>query len=283
MGDSLAAEGATPVLRRILVSADDFGLSPAVDRGILEASRRGVVHETAFMTGFPEAAEAVARLRAAPGLAVGIHLDLTAGRPLLPARTVPSLVDAAGRFHRLPTLLLRAAAGRVRPDEVRREWRAQLERGLGLGLSVASLSSHRHVHMLPGLFEVALSLAAEHGIPRVRRSRFAAGLRRLALSPFARRAAGMLRAAGLPEDGWLLDFGGANARDRLARLTRRLGRLPPGRYELVTHPGYLDATLAERDGYLAGRLSELEAMLDPRFRSLLGPATVPARPVGTAP
>ena len=101
------------------------------------------------MINQPWADDAVALWRANPGLGLGLHLTLTAGRPISSPDRIPSLVDIAGRFHRLPAFLARATLGALRPDELCRELGAQVERARALGAPADHLDSHHHVHVLP--------------------------------------------------------------------------------------------------------------------------------------
>src|SRR5271165_1927527 len=115
---------------RLVVTADDFGLSPGVDRGILEAFRLGIVRSTALLVNFPDVSDSVARLSQEPDLEVGIHLNLTAGPPVLPPKLVPSLVGTDGTFHNFATFFARVALSRIDWGEVALEWQAQFERGI---------------------------------------------------------------------------------------------------------------------------------------------------------
>src|SRR5215212_9818878 len=90
--------------RRLIVNADDYGLSPGVNAGVLAAHRRGLVTSATLMANMPAVAAAVAATP--PTLALGLHLNLTTGEPCAGAERVPSLVDGSGRFLRLDRLLL---------------------------------------------------------------------------------------------------------------------------------------------------------------------------------
>ena len=115
------SNAAGPV-RRLIVNADDFGLTAGVNEGIQDAVEAGVVTSTTMMVntpGFGDAVRRAAGLR--DRLSVGLHFNLTTGAPVAPASEVPSLVDGAGRFLPLAGFLRRALSGGVRAADVRRE------------------------------------------------------------------------------------------------------------------------------------------------------------------
>lgn len=264
-----------PVMpRRLIVNADDFGLTPAVSEGILKAHRDGILTSTTFMVNWPWSRDCAALLPGAPDLGVGLHLNLTAGTPISPPAAVPSLVGRDGRFVKNLWRLIY----RVSPREVRREWEAQIRRFVEyVGRPPTHLDSHHHVHSLPHLAPVALQLAQEYGIQRIR-------VVRPADLPPARprdwpshwifrrilaRSAHLLAQSGLkgPDRLYLADFN----RERLLNWIRET---PPGVTELVCHPGYIDATLRRVSGRLAPRQQELDDLTAPEVRAAVQEAGV---------
>ena len=158
-------------MSRIVVSADDFGLCPEINEAICLLHDRGVVRRASFivnMDGFESSVEA---LRSRPSLDVAVHLNLTDGRPILPAALVPTLVDRKGFFHggrHHYGVVARIAAGRMRTGEIHREWRAQIEKARAAGLRIQQLNSHGHLHLLPRLHGIVLALLHEFEISDVR-------------------------------------------------------------------------------------------------------------------
>ncbi len=150
----------------LIVNADDFGRSDGINQGILEAHSEGIVTSTTVMMNYPAAAPGLDRaLAAAPDLGLGMHLNLTSGRPVLPPARVPSLVDDEGFFFRpdrWPEVALAWAA-----DEVALELGAQLDRFVELaGRPPTHLDSHHHAALIvPTAFRVTLTLASSCGIP----------------------------------------------------------------------------------------------------------------------
>jgi len=233
-------------VKRLIVNADDFNLSPGVSRGILEAHFRGIVTSTTVMINLPRDQETLARLTGS-GLGAGLHLNLTFGAPVLPPHEVPSLVDGAGRFARDPMRV----AGRAKPEEVLRELHAQLEAFVAaVGRPPTHLDSHHFLHRYPPVRELVLTLAAEAGLP----------LR--ADQPDLRSES---RRRGIRTSDHFLGEVTEEAYWTVARLRDALSRLPDGVTELMCHPGYNDVPWSR---YSHQREVELEALIAPGLRAL---------------
>ncbi len=250
-------------MKRLLVVADDLGLTPGVNAGIAHAFRDGILTSASLLAGTPHFQQTVALVRDLPGLKVGIHLSLVGGRPVLPPSRVPGLAPGGsfrGSWRRFVPPWL---SGRIPAAEIRDEWRAQIARAAEAGIRPSHLDSHQHLHLLPPLWRIALDLAREFGIPRVRlpRERGTAppgtpAARRLVRSLLARLSPPPPSAPGpgvcdqffgIPETGRL----------DLPALLGVLRRVPEGWSELVTHPGFPDEEL--RRGYPWGFAWEAEA------------------------
>jgi hypothetical protein len=231
------------MLRRLIVNADDFGLSPGVSSGILASHDHGIVTSTTVLVNRVISAELLDRLRASD-LGIGLHVNLTLGEPITQA---PSLVDGAGRFLRDA----RRAAARAIPREIEIEVRAQLDRFEKLfGRRPSHLDTHHHVGLLSPVREVVLQLAATIGVP-VRSQ-----------NEVARAAA---RTAGLASPDHFFGEAGPGAYWTLERTLAHLRRLPPGTSEFMTHPGYCDDELS---GSRYGRQRETELIgLGPSARA----------------
>jgi predicted glycoside hydrolase/deacetylase ChbG (UPF0249 family) len=276
----------------LVFHADDFGLTPGVNAGILAAYRAGPVRSASLMVTTPGFDEAVTLARQHPGLDLGLHLNLTAGVPCLPPATIPSLVDRAGRFHPLGRWLRLAFGRRLEPAEVAAELTAQAERALATGLPFSHLDSHHHIHLFAPALPVVAGLARRLGLPVVRRSDerrllraspvigrllrvppLGAAWRRqwllaLATRRAARALAGLTHAdyfGGLPLLGAGLDAG---------QLQLLVAHLPPGTIELMCHPGYGDAALATLDPGAAAREREVALLTNPALLASLRAAGV---------
>jgi len=235
---------------RLVVNADDFGISARVNEGILQAHRAGIVTATSLMAVGRAFEQAVHLARAAPALDVGVHLTLVAEAPLLRCNSSLSGTDA--RFPASASALAcRWLTGRIRKADVRAEWSAQIERILEHGIRVTHIDSHQHVHVLPGLYGLIQDLAARYDIAFVRapveniRADWPPSLHGMArvMGSTILRVLWMIgsrRGAG-PAKRRTLRFLGFQDGGRLdqARLRCLLDRLRPGEvYELMCHPGF---------------------------------------------
>jgi predicted glycoside hydrolase/deacetylase ChbG (UPF0249 family) len=261
-----------PPPRLLVINADDLGFAPGVNRGILEAHRAGTLTSASMMVNTPAFAEAVDLVRGdAPRLGVGLHLNFVAGRPLA---DVPSLVDAAsGTFHPLEVLARRALAGVVDAADVRRECEAQLAALTAAGIQPTHVDSHRHAHAMPGILPAVAAAARDAGISIVRRPLDQpslldpiAGAKMLVLHAAWRAALhGVAPAhremlARAPHFRGIAMQGAPDVRDRLLATLDTLAR---GATEIMMHPGYDDAVLAEQDTFRQERVADAKALLDP--------------------
>jgi len=156
--------------RLLIVTADDLGLTAGVNRAVRRAHLEGIVTSTSLLAVGRAFDDAAAMLRATPTLELGAHLALVGeDPPLLTAHEVPTLVDRRGAFPlSYRTVVAHGLAGRIDPDDVRRELSAQLDRVLGVGVPVTHVDTHQHTHLWPAVGAVVTGLAVERGIAAVR-------------------------------------------------------------------------------------------------------------------
>ena len=247
---------------RLIVNADDFGLTPGVNRAILELHQAGVLTSATLMARASAANEAIHIARATPSLGVGCHIVLVDGDPMQPASALPSLTDPqTGRLY--PTLgafLNPLWRGKISSSEIELEARGQIEWLQSHGVPLTHIDTHKHTHMFPRVlcpvlraarscgirairnpFEPRWSIAATPGAPFLRRAQVR--LLRLLASRFQRFVAqhGFVTTSGALG---VLATGTLDAR-AITSLLRAIPSNPPdATYELVTHPGYNDAALA---------------------------------------
>ncbi len=154
---------------RLIVTGDDFGLSPTVNQAILTAHHRGLLTSASLMVGGPAAAEAVALAKAHPTLAVGLHLVLCQGRATLLPYQIPGLVDTHGNLPRSAVLAgLRYFFIRSLRSQLQREIEAQLEAFAKTGLVLSHLDGHLNLHLHPTVLPILLELAEPYGIRAMR-------------------------------------------------------------------------------------------------------------------
>ena len=265
--------GSTLSPTRLIINADDFGISRGVNIGIVEAAEAGVVTSASLIVNLPGFADALDRALSCPTLSLGLHLNLTAGRPLTAA---PSLTRRdTGEFFTLPGLVARASLGLLDASDIARECLAQIDHMIEAGFPPTHLDSHRHVHAHPAISSVVARAAASRGIFQVR-----IPCESLLVNPGDWRATikktGLLICAGLSRGtaaaDRAVDFVGVSlqgGKSFATRLFTLIPQLQAGTTELMTHPGYADASLAEHDSYTLERVTELRVLTSREFRELL--------------
>jgi len=260
---------------RLIVNADDFGLTAGVNRAIIELHRAGVLTSATLMARAAATAEAIEMTLTTPSLGVGCHIVLVDGEPMLGAKKVPTLVDARTE-HFQPTLgafLQRLLAGRIRASEIEAEAGAQIAFLQSKGVALTHIDTHKHTHMFPAVLRPILRAARAAGIRAVRNpfepswslsaTTRAPWLRRTQVSLLRRFEAAFRRIVA--EEGFTTTNGaiGVLATGTLdaPTLNSLLSQLPQGVWELVTHPGYNDVDLAQANTrLLAARETERTAL-----------------------
>jgi hypothetical protein len=265
---------AMSMTRRLIIHADDLGLSPAVSRGILQAMAEGVVTSTSLLCNFPQSREALAAaLRA--GRDVGWHLNLVQGRPLSAAEQIPSLVGRDGLFLPWGRLMFRACTGRLALPEIQRELAAQYKVFADAGTRPSHVDGHRHAHLLPGIRDALKGFIADQAIPFVRApwERGAWGAPRRTARSFLKMFRGSHREYWKNHETQALPFLGMalSGRPGDIRLWKReLERNPHPTAECMVHPGYFDAGDSGLLGEMGqGRELELDCLTSPTLRKLL--------------
>jgi predicted glycoside hydrolase/deacetylase ChbG (UPF0249 family) len=277
-------------VKNLIVNADDLGWTDGVNRGILEAFHHGIVTSTSLLANGAAFAEGVEAARSAPGLGVGVHLNLSDGPPIADREIVTTLLNSDGEFAGGPeSLLLRRARGGISLEEAENEWDAQIQKIRDAGIAPTHLDGHKHVHMLPGLFEIALRLAKRHSIGAIRVALEASSLR-AALSTGAKQHSGIVMKQGVQARGLkllardareLAEHAGISTTDyfcgiaQTGELTREgveqlVKSLPDGTTELMCHPGYMDSALRKTATRLQNsRQTELQILTDTGIRNLV--------------
>jgi chitin disaccharide deacetylase len=259
----------SPLPKRLIVNADDFGFTPDVNRGIIESHRHGILTATTLMANGEAFDEAVRLARATPTLDIGCHLVLIGGRSLLTGRAYPLTV---------PRLL--AALAR-RDLNAYAELKAQTHRILEAGVQPTHLDTHKHTHLAPPVLDAVARIGEEFGIRWVRRPfDFPMNSLRGAIPTMKQatsHALGLLRRrfhrvlarhACRTTD----HFAGFQITGRFhtAQLVELLAMVPPGSTELMCHPGRCgEALRGARTRLKESRERELEALVAPEVRGAL--------------
>jgi chitin disaccharide deacetylase len=253
--------------KRLIVSADDFGLSFEVNEAVERAHRDGVLSAASLMVGAPFAQDAIARARALPGLRVGLHLVLVNGRPLLPAPSVAALTDREGNFpSNLPAAGVRFFFHPGARSALRREIRAQFEAYARSGLTLDHVNAQNHMHVHPTVLGILLDVGCDFGMRAVRipEEPGDAAFLRPWLALMRRR----LHRAGVVTNDRVfgIRYSGHMTQNHVLDMLRTL---PPGVSEMYFHP----ATRAWEgvDPQIAGYdfAGELNALMSPDVRAAI--------------
>ena len=279
-------------MRRLIINADDFGLTAGVNRAIVEAHEHGVVTSATLMANGPEFDDAVRLARAAPGLSVGCHVVLVDGLPVLEASQVPSLMGKSRNelgFRRSWTGFATAAlSGALVAEEIEAEATAQICKLQGAGIAVSHLDTHKHTHIFPQVLRPLARAAKACGVRALRNPfeplRAALWVKRPnlwmrwlgagALDGFAQHFRRVVKAADMlmPDGAAGVVATGALDDQLLADI---LQHLPPGSWELVCHPGYADAQLQRVHTRLrASREQELRILISSGTKELLSKSLI---------
>jgi len=270
--------------KRLIVNADDFGMTAGVNRAIIEGHTSGAITSATLMANMSAFDAAVRLAKEHPSLGVGLHFNITQGRPVAAPSRVSSLIDGHGEFWGTSTALLgRALTGRLKTEEVVIELRAQIEKAVHAGLRLTHVDSHKHTHALPQICEAIVATIKDYGINAVRLPReewrFDRDARSFKLivqsagafgiSQLCRISDARLKKSEVKTPDFF--FGAARTgfwtKDWLIGL---IERLPAGVSELMCHPGYDDAELGGVKTRLrASRVNELRLLTDPDVVAML--------------
>jgi predicted glycoside hydrolase/deacetylase ChbG (UPF0249 family) len=244
---------------RLILNADDFGLTPGVNRAIAELHRAGALTSATLMANGTAFDDAVQISHTHPGLGVGCHVVLTDGVPVSPPETISSLLAPNGRTFRpsLSGFVQALLRGAIREDDIEREALAQVRKLQHAGIDVTHMDTHKHTHMFPTVtrpllrvagqcsirairnpFEPPWNFALRHGNPTRRMQMKLLGRLKRQFEQQPQIRSGKI----LTPDGTL----GISATGHLDATTLRqiLNALPAeGTFELCCHPGYNDNAL----------------------------------------
>lgn len=255
--------------RQLVVNADDFGFTPDVNQGIVEAHREGILTATTLMANGDAFADAVRWSREAPSLDIGCHLVLIGGSSVATGRPLPDTV---------PQLLAALAGREIRPYH---ELSAQVRTLLDAGIRPTHLDTHKHTHLAPAVLDAVARLGEEFGILWVRRpfdfplNALRGAVPRLkrvtsdALGIMRRRFHRVLSRHGCRTTDHFAGFQ-ITGRFRAAELVELLAMLPEGSTELMCHPGRCGPDLRKaRTRLKESREEELRALVAPEVRAAL--------------
>lgn len=256
-------------LRRLIVNADDFGLSPSVNAAVVRAHREGILTTASLMAGEAGFDEAVQLARENPRLGAGLHLVLLHGHAVLPPEKIPGLVNEHGEFSNSPVAVgMKYFFLPGLREQLRAEIHAQFEKFHSTGLPLDHVNGHLHLHLHPVVFKILMDDSEKLGLQRLRLTRDClARSRRMSnghlfykvshaaiFEMLSRRARGPLRQKHIRHPqitfGLLQD-----SRVNEEYILKLLPELPPGDSELYSHPS-LDKFKHEFDALISPRVRE---------------------------
>ena len=265
-------------MKKLIVAADDFGLTKSVNEGIVKAHKEGIVTCLNFLPS-GDAFEDALRLAKEIGLKeAGAHLALTETSPSANPSKIPTLVADGNRFYKGHGQFLRKLLfGKIDLDQVYIELKSQLDRVEGSGVRITNLSSHEHIHMMPEILDIFVKLAKEYDIPAIRYphgdySSSPYSLRKIykrtILSCLAGSMTRTMRASGIISPDHFLGFldSGKLTEDIVLGM---LGFLAEGTTELVCHPGFLGPEVLDRYAFHKNCEAELFALTSRRVKKLI--------------
>jgi predicted glycoside hydrolase/deacetylase ChbG (UPF0249 family) len=272
---------------RLILNADDFGLTRGINRAVAELHAAGCLTSATLMAGGPAFDDAVAIAHANPALGIGCHLVLTDGTPISAPETIPTLLAPNRKTFRpqLTHYVRDLLRGRIDPADVQREALAQIQRLQSASLRVTHLDTHKHTHIFPGVLRPLLATAAQAGVLAIRNPfepahtpSNAPAKRRIEIAALNLFQPSFNRIAGptpRPDGTFGISAtGGLNAET----LHQLLTHLPAeGTYELLCHPGYNDPDLDAVSTRLRHhRDTERQALLTeiPKILSIPNPPTL---------
>ncbi len=257
-------------MRRLVINADDFGLHPAIDEGILEAKRHGILTSASVLITATYAAPAIVQGGQAK-LGLGLHLALSGNLPCAANASRKKALAKSGRLpQRWTDTVKLLAMGAVRLSHIETELRAQIDLAQKMGLAFDHFDSHQHLHVLPGVRDIVCQLALEFAVP----IRWPAARLRL---PLDMTLSGLIRAGVLsavsrigkrPRAKILPVFGLTHSGQlESGPLVRQLGSLPEGDFELMCHPGRDPGVVTEDPTWRSRWLAELSALTSDEARA----------------
>jgi len=272
-------------VRALIITADDFGFSPAVNEAVEEANVNGVLGTASLMVGAEEATDAAERALRLPNLKVGLHIVLTGSRPVSPPSAIPDLVGPDGRLS--SRLFESGVRFFFRPGvrrQLEREIRAQFELFRETGLALDHANCHKHMHLHPTVADLVLKVGAEYGLKALRlpyeparswsvscsAGKIASWLFLLPWVGLLRRK---IREAGVQSNDFVFGLGDTGSMG-LQKVLRFLDCLPPGVTEMYFHPAVRSCPELSRESGHSRHVLEFAALVDPTFRRALTAAKI---------
>jgi chitin disaccharide deacetylase len=270
--------------KRLIINADDFGLSRGITDGILLTHQKGILTSTSLMVNQAATEYAISRAEDTPGLGIGIHLNLTQGAPVLPREQVPTLVNSEGQFYSCGTLAKKLLRLQISAREIEAELRAQIRLMKSYGLMPTHADSHHRIHMYPSAARAFHNALVSEGIRRARapRKQYWPSNGRWGgphIGPLYRRLAAksyleflqsvVFRDLQLPDAGVTFHPSYSGKLSALPTAWQNtFEHLPGGCYEMWCHPGFSESGFSGTDSIAEQREVEISILTNKTLREL---------------
>ena len=268
-------------MKKLIVNADGFGFTQGINRGILETVKEGIVTSTSCNVNFPYIQEVVELKKLKPQMSIGLHLNVNVGRPVLPIKEVPSLVNKNGEFWG-NEFANRFFKRKINLKDIEKELDAQIQKLQELGIEISHLDGHQNKHLYPGYFEIVLKLGEKYNIKRIRCHRrymfvnnvehrrgkifyyYLKHPKRIISHGFARLQMFRAEKKGFKMADRLITPAYADNSFKYSKSTwiNIIKNLPEGVNEIYCHPGYADDELRKYAKYVDEREDEIIIMKD---------------------
>lgn len=243
-------------MKNLIINADDFGYSKAVNFGIAESYIKGVLTSTTLMANMPGVDHAISLLNDMEGLGVGVHLTLTCGKPILFDK-VPTLINKEGYFHKLETL--ENGVVKLDKEEIYEEWKSQINSLIKKGVNLSHIDSHHHVHSFKEYEDIVKLLSKEFNLP-IRNCN-------LVIED------NDINFIDLYNHDPIRNMKGkyVSLREDCFRVIENIinENLKYNKSEVMCHPAFVDSALFENSTFSIARIREVEILCDPLMRELI--------------
>ena len=260
--------------KRLIVNADDFGLTQGINQGIIDTFKNGIVSRASIIVNTKFFDHALALSRENPSLGLGIHLVLVEEQPISDTRTIKSLVDSKGKLLKnYQQFLYRYFKNQIDFQEISIELEAQIKKALNSGIKLTHLDSHQHLHVLPGICKIVKELMEKYGIKNIRmpsitlKNRFS--VKSHALSIFSSQSIKFFKNSEITHPDYVLGIGTSGVLNE-QRLVQLVKNCDSGTSEIVCHPGFSDLDFKEHYAHWQYNPEiELEALKSSQIKDLI--------------
>jgi hopanoid biosynthesis associated protein HpnK len=269
-------------MKKVIINADDFGLSKGVNEGIILAHQKGILTSTSLITNMPGFAQAVELAKQNERLGVGLHLNIVRGQPFSPVDRVESLLNKEQNFFSNIFIIVRKLwSKKIKKQEIELEFRAQIEKALENNLQISHFDSEKHIHCLPSLLRIVLKLGREYNIKKLRYINeycLSPRLFQSAKSVFASLSCSSMKeqimenGVSIPDRSYGIGKSGLMSSSRIKKI---LSKLKDGVTEIMVHPGFMTQELMDLEKEIGSfyinkyREKELKALLDKDLKQII--------------